>query len=83
MSESSSRRLPTAVAVLLGLVVGVMLTLGGVWWQFSSMGADGMTGASAMGDGGDMGGMFPAAPPVDAIAAVQTIMGPQDLDAIG
>ncbi len=64
--------MPTIVAVLMGALLGGVLVLIGAWWTLGGLPAAGAAGAGA-GQGGPPAGMFPAAPPVDAIAAVETI----------
>ncbi len=78
MPAPPPRRLPTFVAILLGVAIGAGLMFGGVWWAFSGGGADGVSGAS--GDaaaGGAPGGPAFSAPPVDVVAAVETIAAEQ------
>jgi RND family efflux transporter MFP subunit len=62
--------------LLLGVVLGAVLTGGLLWWSFSPS-ADGMSGASGTAAGGPPGGPGAAAPPVDATAAVETIAAEQ------
>lgn len=74
MSISVSRRLPTFVAILIGVLIGAGLMLGGFWWSSAAGSADDVTGPSgAAGTGGASVGPAFSAPPVDAVAAVETI----------
>jgi len=79
VSTSPSRRMPTFAAILLGVVLGAGLMFGGFWWSFSSRGgADGVSGASGAAEaGGAPGGPAFSAPPVDVVAAVETIAAEQ------
>jgi len=79
VSTVPGRRLPTFVAILIGVVVGAGLMFGGFWWSFSARsGADGVTGASDSAQAGDPpGGPAFSAPPVDVVAAVETIAAEQ------
>lgn len=83
MSIDPARRLPTPVAILIGIVIGAGAASGGFWWSLAAGGgADGVSAPSAPGgpsgpaDGGSAGPSF-AAPPVDAVAAVETIAAEQ------
>jgi len=78
VSTSLGRRLPTFAAILIGAVLGAALMFGGFWWSFARSGADGVSGASgSAAAGGPPGGPAFSAPPVDAVAAVETIAAEQ------
>ncbi len=79
MPTSPGRRLSTPVAILVGIAIGAGLATGGLWWSYAGRGgADGLAGATASGEsGGPPGGAGFSAPPVDAVAAVETIAAEQ------
>lgn len=79
VSISLGRRLPTFVAILIGVVLGAALMFGGFWWSFAARsGADGASSASgAAAAEGAPGGPAFSAPPVDVVAAVEIIAAEQ------